>query len=160
MIGILKKIQITASNRTTYKAGLLQAKAYRILKQRTADGLTKYGISTVEWALLGLLYEREQGMRSLELARQLGVEPPFITVLFKKLQGMNLVDSKNHATDSRVKIIGLTEKGRTFVAKTESALRAHMQPLLHDVSIKDLMSYLAVLQRIIENSESIKIKSK
>ncbi len=155
MTGILKKIQRGSHNRTTYRVGLLQAKAYRVLKRHTMDALTDEGISTVEWALLGLLCDNKGGMRAAHLAKELGVEAPFVTSLLTHLNGMKLTASRGDARDSRVKIIHLTEQGTRFVEKTEKHLRAHMKKLLTGIGISDVLSYIVVLEKIIENSKEI-----
>ena len=155
MGGLLKKIETLIHNRTTYRVGLLQAKAYRALKKRTGDVLSQYDISTVEWALLGLLFDHKDGMRSLALAHELGVEAPFITALFSKLEKQGYVEREKDQTDSRVKIICLTEEGRRFVEKTEASVRAHMKPLIAGAAVSDVLVYVSVLERITQNAEKL-----
>lgn len=152
MANILEKIKIAVRNRTTYKAGLLLAKAYRILKVHTGSSLAPYGISTIEWAMLGLLFEHQNGLRSSHLALELGVEAPFITVLFSKLKKISLVDSRADAQDSRAKVIYITSKGKQFVPKVEKELSSEMRILIEGISKKDLVAYLSVLEGIIENN--------
>ena len=72
MMNIIQKIQTVAQNRKTYRVGLLQAKAYRVLKHHTAKALSEFNISHIEWAFLGLLYDAPKGMRSSALAKELG----------------------------------------------------------------------------------------
>lgn len=153
MSGLFKKIQSASHNRTSYRVGLLQAKAYRILKNYTGKLLAAYELSTVDWALLGLLHDHPKGMRSSILAQELGVEAPFITSLFGKLNTMGLVESKRDEKDSRAKILSLTAKGASSVEKIEKELRSAMKPLLSGSSIGDLLSYVSVLETIIENAK-------
>ena len=151
MFNIVQKIQTAVRYRTTYNAGILQAKSFRVLKSHTGLGLDPYDISTMEWAMLGLLRDNSSGLRSSVLAEELGVEAPFITILFSKLKKLGYVISNVDQKDSRAKIICATEKGKKFVENTEIELRSHMQSLLEGISKKDLLSYLTVLEKIIEN---------
>ena len=152
MAGLINKIKGLVKNRTTYRVGLLQAKAYRLLKVRTGEVLSKYNITTIDWALLGLLNDNKDGIKSSSLAQELGVEAPFITALFAKLNKLDLVQSNPLPNDNRVKIITLTDKGFAFVESTESIVRNHMRPLLSGVPMKDVLAYVSVLEKMIENS--------
>jgi MarR family transcriptional regulator for hemolysin len=153
MSGIIKKISAGARNRTTYAIGLLQAKAYRILKQHTTKALSKYEISTVEWAFLGLLYENKDGLRSIEVAHELGVKPPFITSILNNFDKKHLVDISDDSKDSRAKVLRLTKEGNKFVDEVESYLKDKMRPLIGGAPLGDILSYILVLEKIIENSE-------
>ncbi|MDQ3075695.1 MAG: MarR family transcriptional regulator [bacterium] len=161
MIGLIKKIKDARSQNTTYRVGLLQAKAFRILKQNTSSALSdltgELKISTVEWALLGLLKDSKDGIRVSDLATNLGVEMPFITEMAPKLIKAGLISQTQSSKDKRVKIALLTPKGEAFVDKTEVHLRAKMKPLLEGASINEILGYLTVLQRIVKNSEESKL---
>lgn len=141
---------------TTYHAGLVQAQAFRILKKRTNELLEPFGLSTVAWALLGLLYEQKEGIRSKEVADLLAVDQPFVTVLLAELKKQKLVDVVTYSEDARVKIVSLTSNGKALVPKVEKILREGMRPLLHDLSIKEIITYFKVLNYIVKNSNSIK----
>jgi MarR family 2-MHQ and catechol resistance regulon transcriptional repressor len=158
-MGILKKIQSAAHNRTTYRVGLLQAKAYRLLKEETSIALKQYSISTVEWAFLGLLYDMKT-LRPKVAADELGVEASFVTVMFNTLDKEGLVSQKADPSDSRAKTLFLTNKGNEFVEKVEPVVRAHMRPLVSGSSVSDLLGYLAILQTIIKNKSQKKNTAK
>ncbi len=158
MVKILKKIQSTLKNRKTYKAGLLQAKVYRVLKGFTLDKLAAYNLSTVDWALLGLLHDSGEGMRPGVLAEELGVEPPFVTVIIAKLTKMELINVKMDKKDNRVKIFFLSLKGERMIPEIEVHLRKEMGVLVKGIEYGDLMSYLSVLEQIVGNSKGLKFK--
>ena len=149
-MGIIKKITSVAHNRTTYRLGLLQAKAYRILKDETSIVLTPHDVSTVEWAFLGVLLDGK-ALRPKAAADELGVEAPFVTAMFAKLEKKGLVAQKADVTDSRAKTIFLTPKGIAFVEKIEPMVRAHMRALVSGSSTGDILGYISVLESIIEN---------
>lgn len=161
MSTFLKKIKDTIHNRKTYRAGLLQAKVYRILKGYSQDRLiSRYLLSTADWALLGLLYDNTYGMRPSMIAEELGVEPSFVTVLVSRLIKMRLIEMKNEKGDSRVKIFFLNQKGQELVLEVEKYLRVEMGVLIKGISHIDLMTYLSVLEQIVENSKGLKFKNR
>ncbi len=157
-MSIFKQIKRVRDNRTSYSVGLLQAKAYRALKQTTGMILDEHGISTVEWAFLGLLYERS--MSPTVAAHELGVEAPFVTSLVGKLKEKGFMLEERDEKDARRKSLRLSEAGRKFVADTEVVLRSRMRPLVKGASTRDLLGYLTVLESIIENVPSNKYLGK
>lgn len=152
---MLKKLSIAHKNKNTYNIGLLQSKAYRILQQTTTKHLVKLGIGPVRWSILGLLSEKE-GIKPSIIARELGVEAPFITEMAKKLQKIQLISIETDTSDNRSKTIKLTQKGKRFVLDTERHLREKMKPLIKNVSPKDFIDYLFVLSNIIANHDQMK----
>jgi len=159
MVNLFKKIQNTVKNRKTYRAGLLQAKVYRVFKGYTQEKLmSSYNLSTIDWALLGLLEDNENGMRPSVLAEELGVEAPFVTVLVARLKELGIVDVKSDTSDNRVKIFYLTAKGKKMVPQIEAYLRGEMKTLIKGISYDELITYLSVLEKISENAKDMKIK--
>ena len=150
MMGLLQKLSLGAKNRTTYRAGLLQAKAYRILKQETAKILKPFDITTFEWGFLGLLADHE-AIRPKHLAEELGVEAPFVTQILQRLKKKGLVAETRDPKDTRAKTLSLTAKGETFISKIEPVVRSGVKPLLEGAGMSELLGYLAVLETIIRN---------
>ena len=156
---LFKKIKDTIHNRKTYRAGLLQAKVYRVLKGFSQDRLMKsYGLSTIDWALLGLLYDKMDGMKPSAIATDLGVEPPFVTVIIAKLTKIGFIDVRTQKGDSRVKIFYLNEKGQKLVPEVEKYLRDEMSVLIKGIDHRDLIVYSSVLESIVENSKGLNFK--
>ena len=151
-MSLIKKIQTASRNTTTYQVGLLQIKAYRILKQHTAGVLSQFDITTVEWGLLGLLNENPKGMRLNVLAHELGVAASFISQMTSRLKKTQYFEHREDPADSRAKIIMITKEGKMFVDKAERYLREASKSLLRDVPAKDILAYLSVLESIIKNA--------
>lgn len=147
----------TASKRapvnTTYQAALLQTKAHRIIKQHVSHSLKDLGISSVHWTFLGLLYDSPKGARLIYLANELGVEAPFITALIQDLKDKKLIDYTQDPDDSRARIAKLNAAGKKFVYKTELYLQEKMRGMSEDIKSKEVLIYLGVLEKIINNSK-------
>lgn len=143
---------------TTYATGLLQTKAYRILKHRSDEALKPYGLTPLDWALLGALYELPQGLRLTQASEILGVEASMISLVIESLERDTYLTITRSPQDRRVKIIQLTEHGRSSVPKIEQHLRASLKPLLAGASKLDVLAYLRVLHSIVEQDDLISHK--
>lgn len=148
-----KKVVAEKAGLTTYAMGLLQAKAYRVLKNQTTEALKDFGISTIEWALLGLLYDNKEGLSFIMLATLLGVEAPFVTAMVHSLEKNNLVMRKSDKNDKRAKIVSLTAAGKNNIPKIEERVRQSSKFLLEHLSMSDILAYKKVLKTIIQNAE-------
>lgn len=155
-MAILQTIKTLQHALTTYRMGLLQARAYRILKKSSSDRLFAFDLSTLDWAMLGLLYDTPKGFRLSKVAELLGVEAPFVTEMVKELKRKGYVEQAVDPKDSRAKILKLTEKGRKFVPSVDRNLRDELRYLVSGASPKDLFGYIKVLEQIIVNSEKRK----
>ena len=150
-IATLVKERKNLSILKTYNSGLLQAKAYRLLKSYISLTLKKYGISTVEWALIGQLYE-VKSVTITEAAKILDVEKPFATNLAETLRKKGFVKRLVDKDDRRSKRISLTDKGNMQVPVIESDVRGAMSKILNEVSVEDIFSYVKVLEEIVKNT--------
>lgn len=139
-----------------YKLSLLQAKSYRFFKAYTTHILKKHKVSLLDFSLLGIIYDNHE-VRLSDLAQELGVEPPFITVLVEELTKKNYTALVIDKDDKRVKKITLTKKGKTFLEHTENDIKNEMKPLLKGLSV-EMYIYIKVMQTLITNSEKINHK--
>jgi len=48
--------------RKTYNAGLLYAKAFRVLKKKTNEVLQPLGVNATDWGILGILIGNKEGV--------------------------------------------------------------------------------------------------
>ncbi|MCX7996978.1 MAG: MarR family transcriptional regulator [Patescibacteria group bacterium] len=131
----------------TYQLSLLQSKSNRIIKQITNVALKKYRLSYVDWAFLGILFEKNE-LRYGSIAEELGVEPSFVSVLVQGLQKKGYVREKINSVDRRVKQITLTKKGADLIPEIEDSMRNTFETILQEVTLADMQRYVAVLQSI------------
>lgn len=140
---------------TTYETGLLQAKAYRILKTVVTQSLEEYQLSTTEWALIGYVFKNKQ-MRSSDIAGLLGVEAPLVTHHINALEARGILARQPDPTDQRAKIIILTNDGKKMVPRIEQDVKAATKQLLGKNGVRDLLGYVRVLQSIVDSHDSRK----
>ena len=134
----------------TYHAGIAQSKAYRILRQLMASLLKKHGLTMMDWAMLGLVYEAgKKGVRITSLAEQLDTTKAFVTTHINLLEAKELVTRGVDASDTRAKIVKIHSGAKSTVQKIEAELRADMSKNLYSViSPADLSAYVKVLNQI------------
>lgn len=153
-MNLFSNIRRIAQNRTTYDIGLIQARGYRMLKHLTATVVNKEGLSTSEWAMVGIISHHPGGVRSTEIAELLGVKPPLVSRLITRLEKEGWVTVIQGA-DKRERILSLTKQATIRLPKIEAQVRKELAQLLKGVSTSDLVGYLKTLSLIAENSKDI-----
>lgn len=150
-MNIFQKILTYKKSTSTYAVGLVQAKAYRTLKQKTNAFLAPHELTASEWALLGLLFETPEGHTLTDISIALGVKGPLVTRMVTALLSKKVVAITRSARDSRMKCLVLTTVGRNLVAHLEPLLKKESATWVHGASTRDLISYLRVLHVIVRN---------
>src|ERR671938_1994268 len=75
--------------------------------------LAEYGLHVGQEMVLLELWQ-EDGLRGGELALRLGVEPPTVTKMLRRLEGCGLVERRSDRTDARSLRVYLTREGRAL----------------------------------------------
>jgi DNA-binding MarR family transcriptional regulator len=75
--------------------------------------LAEHGLQVGQEMVLVELWQ-DDGLRGGELAVRLGVEPPTVTKMLRRLEGCGLVERRPDPTDARSFRVHLTEKGRAL----------------------------------------------
>lgn len=117
------------------------------MKSRTAAFLKPYELSTVDWVLLGTLYDTKSNLNSTEIALMLDVEPPFITEVSRKLIKKDLMEFVKDERDGRVKYLHLSEKGKKLVEEIEPLLQKESKQWFKGAGINEILNYIEVLRK-------------
>ena len=151
----MKNILSLLQYRKSYQSGLLMAKAFRILKQRTNQALAVYNINSTDWGILGLLSDNPKGLRLSALADEMGVKAPYITRSVSELTQQKLVQVTEDPTDTRARLAVLTPKGKEFVAKVEPELISKLKGVFGKLGKRDVLGYGATLVAIVEGNKKL-----
>lgn len=100
--------------------------------------------------VLGVLQEKE-GVSLREMAQELHVKPPTVTVTVKRLEKVGLVCKRPDETDLRVTRIYLTEKGRSISAELEQCLVENEKILTKGFSEEEKELLRCFLDRMTQN---------
>ena len=141
------------SDFSTYRTGVLQASAYRNLREFMARTLDPHNISSAEWSILGIVHEETKngGIRVSQLAETLDVQTSFVTNMVRKLQKQGYVKHTFDEDDGRVRLIVGTTKAHLKVIEIESTMRKDMKSWLGFIEPQDLITYIKVLEQVANN---------
>jgi DNA-binding MarR family transcriptional regulator len=84
-----------------------------------------------------------------DLADQLGVAPPSLTALTRRLVQTGLVQRHAHPDDSRISLLSLTAAGRALHEQLYAEHLARMEQLLASLSPEEQALFLDLLERAI-----------
>ena len=98
------------------------------------------------WAL-----RKNNGMAQKEIAKKLGITPPSMTVMIKKLEGEGYIVKKQDEKDQRMTRIFITEKGKEIAHHMESVLKTLEQEAFANMSEEEIMLLRRLLIQMKEN---------
>ncbi len=82
-----------------------------------------------------------------DLAEQLGMAPPSLTALTRRLVQTGLVQRQSHPDDSRVSLLSLTDAGRALHNQLYAEHLARMEQLLVGLTAEEQELFLDLLDR-------------
>jgi DNA-binding MarR family transcriptional regulator len=94
--------------------------------------------------LLGLA---DEPLSVAELARSVGVDPPYATIIVNELQALGLVSRSGDERDRRRKLVTLTDQGRAAASKAQEIIARPPAPLnaLDPADLESLFRILSLL---------------
>src|SRR5260221_13640041 len=90
-------------------------KAYQRVTQSAKQRLAPYGVTPIQYALLKVLWDRDD-QSGAELGERLLLDSATMTGLLDRLEQAGLIERKAHVTDRRGNRGGLTARGRDLQA--------------------------------------------
>ena len=145
---ILTKLKDLADLKT-YHVGVIESAAHRALRQHKDTLLRNYGISGVEWYLIGIVADAgKQGIRATDLADILGTTAGFLTKTVKLLEAKGILQRTANADDARSSYIVLKPSYRKTFEEIEASLREKLRNSLYQlVTREELETYLRVMDK-------------
>jgi DNA-binding MarR family transcriptional regulator len=99
------------------------------------------------------LFQLRRGALTLtELARAIGVDAPYATLIVDKLEAHGLVERQLHPDDRRRKLVILTAAGRDAVATADAILRRPPRAI-GTLRSEELRQLIGLLERLIAADE-------
>ena len=134
---------------TTYQAGVYQARAFRTLNRIKNNILEPYGLSMMQWCVLGLIKDAgKKGIRTTALADQLDTTQAFITNTVNFLEAKKLVSRLPDKEDSRANNIVFNRKNLKLTGEIEARLRDELRKTIYKkVTRGELHTYINVLAK-------------
>lgn len=143
---------------STYESGVMQATANRLLGRINADFLGQYGLTPMQWFIIGFAYDAGvEGVRLSDLKSSLDTSMPFITNIVNQLESKGILQKLTHSDDNRVKIAILNPRYKKTAEKIEAGLRDYLREKLYnssDITREELSVYITVLYKINQSNRS------
>lgn len=124
---------------------ILHAQTYRIM-QCMKDVDLKPGQAGCLFIL-----SKEGRLPQKAIANKLGVKPPSITALLKKLEARGLIVRNQDEDDQRVSWISLSEEGECYIQKIKDAMKEMDSAMFRDVLPEERLFFRRILLQIREN---------
>jgi DNA-binding MarR family transcriptional regulator len=147
---ILPAEDIDLGRLPTYQAGIVQASAHRTIQKTCDNILRKYGLTTMQWLLLGTIYTAKgDPLRLTDLANMTGTGLPYITNTLNYLETKKIITRRTNRLDSRSKIIKVTTGFADKFDSIEADLRTHLRERLYEtISDAEFKVYIKVLYQL------------
>ncbi len=130
--------------------GYLLAKVCRAHRANVGGVLAEVGLHVGQEMVLLELWE-EDGLRGGELAERLGVEPPTVTRMLRRMEGCGFVERRPDPTDARSFRVYLTERGRSLEAPVARCWEEVEKRTLAGITHEEKALFRGLLLHVREN---------
>jgi DNA-binding MarR family transcriptional regulator len=129
------------------------AKVCRAHRAYVGELLAEHGLYVGQEMVLVELWQ-DDGLRGGELAERLGVEPPTITKMLRRLETCGLVERRADPEDARSLRIYLTGQGRALEEPVVRCWERAEQTVLAGINARDRLTIRRLLDRVKSNLDS------
>lgn len=129
---------------------LLVNQVMRLYLQRSMQLFRSLDIHPGQAGMLWALKCRN-GLSQKELAKKIGITPPSITAMIKKLEAEQLIEKHHDKEDQRIARIYITEKGREIAEYMGIVLKQMEQEAFANMSEEEVMLLRRLLLQMKEN---------
>jgi DNA-binding MarR family transcriptional regulator len=135
---------------TTYQVGVLQASINRILQKHSDAILKPYGISKMQWLIIGTVLDSgERGIRLTDLAKILDTTMSYITTAVNLLESKDMLSRQENEQDSRSKFITINSSFKDKCEEIEHAMRESLRKSIYaHIDPEEFRVYIKVLHQL------------
>lgn len=131
-------------------ASFVLAKVCKASRGHVGALLAEHGLHVGQEMVLVELW-KDDGLRGGELAVRLGVEPPTVTKMLRRLEGCGLVERRPDPTDARSFRVYLTERGRALEGPVARCWARTEETALAGLSNDERQTFRKLLIRVRSN---------
>ena len=132
------------------RTGFALAKVCKAHRGNVGGLLAEHGLHVGQEMVLVELWESD-GLRGGELAARLGVEPPTVTKMLRRLEDCGLVERRPDPSDARSFRVYLTDRGRDLEGHVAGCWEHAEEMLLASLSEEDRRTFYGLLVRVKSN---------
>lgn len=114
------------------------ARVHRLTMKLFGKHLAAFGITTGQASVLLHLDLLGEGAGQRRIAESMGIEPPTLVVMLKKMEQRELVVRKHCSADRRNKGLFFTHSGKELLSKIVAAHRATSDVIFDGLSAEEL----------------------
>jgi DNA-binding MarR family transcriptional regulator len=122
----------------------------RTLRREFDRRAAALGVTRAQWRVLARL-KRRDGLRQVDLAEHLDVEPITMARMIDRLEAAGLVERRKDETDRRAWLVHLTAKAKPIVQKLQALVDVFVGDALAEISTADRETVQAVLAKVRHN---------
>jgi DNA-binding MarR family transcriptional regulator len=126
------------------------AKVCRAHRTHVGELLAEHGLHVGQEMVLVELWQ-DDGLRGGDLADRLGVEPPTITKMLRRLESCGLVERRADEEDARSLRVYLTGRGRALEESVVRCWERAEQTVLAGMNARDRQTFRRLLDRVKDN---------
>jgi MarR family transcriptional regulator for hemolysin len=131
------------------------AETARLIRREANKRAAVLGATKAQWRVLARLHRSGGGIRQIELADALDVEPITLCRMIDRLEEAGLVERRRDESDRRAWRLHLTTEAAPVIAKLEKMGIGFNADILTGISEADRRAAQRVLARIRENLDQI-----
>jgi len=131
------------------------AETARLIRREANKRAAVIGATKAQWRVLARLSHTGDGIRQVELAEALDVEPITLCRMIDRLEEAGLVERRRDGQDRRAWRIHLTREAAPVLVKLEAMGIAYNADILAGVAEADRETTLRVLARVRDNLDQI-----
>ncbi len=116
-----------------------------LLNAATEPALAAHGLKPATFDLLSTIHAAGPSATQAEIARRLGIKPPSLTEALRGLK--HLIEQVPSETDSRVKHLRITDRGKTALAAAVKAIESVSKAVTAGIGKEPLDQTVEVLRK-------------
>jgi DNA-binding MarR family transcriptional regulator len=130
--------------------GMQIADLARVTRTAVDKKARTMGMTRAQWAVL-LKVSHAEGMRQIDLAQEMGVEPITVARLVDRLEMMGVLERRADPVDRRAKRLFLTAAAAPLLAQVNALVDDVFATVFADVDAEELTVFSAMLGRLHSN---------
>ena len=127
----------------------------RLLKRNTDIEVTKYGITGVQSAMIGFIYEksRKKDVFAKDIEKAFDLRRASSAGLIQNMEKNGLIKREMVGNDARLRKIVLTEKALELRKKLDKSIKNMEKKMLEGLTKEEVEKYLELTKKMAKNLE-------
>ncbi|MDR1504993.1 MAG: MarR family winged helix-turn-helix transcriptional regulator [Prevotella sp.] len=110
--------------------------------------LDEFGLTTSQMELLGAIYHMSRQQKEatqIVLSQETEIDPMTTSTILRNLERKGLISRRESVTDTRARIVELTEAGKELFEKAVAKVKSGQELLFKNIDVEVLKTQLSIL---------------